>query len=167
MNCMMRAPSNDPSLAYAGPSTRHGAERAGISLPHKRVPSMIRLFYRLALAIVTVLVCAGIARPSGGTPGFLVAAIAVSAPDSAGVEQPEGPADHWQEGESQSDVDLKAVESDIDDDDSLWHLPDDAAPAFRWIAVPRQPGRARRAELSLDPSRFAAGTCLPRGPPTV
>ena len=43
---------------------------------------------------------------------------------------------------------------------------DDAAVAFRGLLFPRKPGRAFRGGPSIDTSRSATGTGLPRGPPT-
>jgi hypothetical protein len=209
MKHMVRAPSNDPSLAHDGPSAGAALERGdhaqplvsmelgadrprhdrlrhvrapvlrfarhevahrrgGIRGPKNRMPEMLRLLLRFALAIVTVIVCAGIARPAGGSASLLVAAaIDMAAPDSAGAEQAREPSHHWRDGASSTVVDLKAVESDVDDDDDpLWHVPDDPALAFRYVPAPRRPDRAARGELPIDTSRFAAGTCLPRGPPT-
>ncbi|HVH41658.1 MAG TPA: hypothetical protein VM925_04925 [Labilithrix sp.] len=136
----------------------------------KRVPEMLRLLCRVALATVIVIVCAIIARPGGGSASLLAVAVAAAPSVSANAEHaPE--ARHWRDGHSRTVVDLKAVEADVDDDDDddddpLCHVRDHLVAAFRYVPAPRQTDRALRGELQIDTSRFAAGTCLPRGPPT-
>jgi hypothetical protein len=47
----------------------------------------------------------------------------------------------------------------------LHDVPDVATLGFQCVADARQPRRLLRGELTIDTSRFAAGTGLPRGPP--
>lgn len=156
---MVKAPSNDRSLAQRGPFTRANGEL-------DRVAKMLRLFRRLAVAIATLLVCAGIAGPPRG---LLAATIdVVAAPDSANAEHRDA-SHHWHDGSSRPVEDLEAVEADVDDnddDDWRWDARDEVSVAFRWLPPEHQPDRSWRGELQIDASRFAAGTGLPRGPPS-
>jgi hypothetical protein len=174
MKLMTGAPSGDTSLAHEGPSAgvtrQHRAvaeRRGGIDGPKRRVPELLRLLRRLAFAIVTVAVCALIACPGQGSAS-LAAAVDVAEGASAsavrGVLASE-PLQYWQDDHGTRRADLKAVESDGDEDDPLCHVPVNAALSFRCQPVPPKPACALRCELQVDTSRFAAGPGLPRGPP--
>jgi hypothetical protein len=130
------------------------------------VAKTIWLLLRLALTIVTVIVCACVAKPGGGSASFLAAAIDVMAVESANAEQAPEHSHLWQDGASRTELAIMDAETDDDDDDDrLCDVADDVALSFRCIPAPRAPDCALRGELPIDASRFEAGTCLPRGPP--
>jgi hypothetical protein len=129
----------------------------------RRVPELLRLLHVLALAIVAV-VCAGIASPAPGI-ACQAARSEVAARDSASAvralaPQPSRP---WRY--------LDAVEADLDDDDidddrdRQSDVADDPATTFRGVGLPSKLDRALRGDAPIDTSRFAIGSCRPRGPP--
>jgi hypothetical protein len=133
-------------------------------VPEKRVRVMLQKLYRVALVIVTV-VCAGIVGSSSGGASISV----IASTDTA-------TATTWVFGHAQSyrsrgrleaslETDLKAVESDIDDVDTLCGIADALALSRGDDRFSRTPPRLGRGEDRGDPSRFAVGTGLPRGPP--
>ncbi|MDF2691696.1 MAG: hypothetical protein K0S65_79 [Labilithrix sp.] len=167
MKLMTEAPSADTSLAYDGSSVRGARRRGGTAKP--AVSELLRLIHRLALAIVTIVVCAVIASPGRGSVSLLAGALDVTAADCAnagrGVLTSE-PLQYCQGDHGERGTDLKAVEFDGDDeDDPLWHVAENAALSFRRVPAPPKPNQVLRGELQIDTSRFAAGTGLPRGPP--
>lgn len=123
---------------------------------------MLRVLYRF-LSLATLLACAGMLLPTGGSTRVLAVVqevVATASTESA-----------WQAGDEETGVsfDMRPVESDDDDDDDdpFCDVADGAALAFRWVPTPRRPEQAPRTEVSGDTSRFAAGTGLPRGPPSA
>ncbi len=125
----------------------------------------------LAMALVGLgLTSTGLASAGRATTGLLAASIGTAAPESAdteGAATTPASSHHWGGGAARPDGDLKAVEIDIDEDDPLCEAAHGPPPAFRCVPLPGKPDRASRGELQNDTSRFAAGTGLPRGPPTA
>lgn len=150
---MIGAPAGGESRAREGTSTRLAA--AGR-----------HALRRLVATIVAFLVCAGIASAGFVSAGLLAATF--EAAPSAGATVDRGdvsdPSQHWDEGVAQPVVELKAVEADGDEKDPACEGPE-PGPSFRCVLVPRSPARPVLGEVVRDPSCFAAGTGLPRGPP--
>ncbi len=177
---MTGAPSGDTSLVHDGPAAnamRPGRENGtamvgdevGSGGPKSRVRQLLR-FVHLALAIATVIVCAGIALPGRASASFVAATfVTASETESAARGLPASePLRHWQACEDGPAVDFKAVESDCEDDgqqDRHCDVPESLALSFGYVPGPSGPDAAWRGELGIDPSRFAAGSGLPRGPP--
>jgi hypothetical protein len=139
---------------------------------HGRVPELLRLLHLRALAIVTV-VCGGCRSPARGTAS-LAASVAVAAHDGASAVRwaaaPQA-SRQWHQRRDEDlrpDADLGAVEADLDEDDreTLTGVADEPASPVSSVWPPRKPRRGLRVEPQNDTSRFAAGTGLPRGPPT-
>jgi hypothetical protein len=137
-----------------------------------------RRLHRLAIAIVALIVCAGIAVSGRGSARLIAAAFDAApafdaaARDIASAERDGRGSDRlhpWQDHPARRDVDLKAVESDDDEDgdgdDALCDVTHDAARSLFCLPVPPKPDRASRGEVPIDTSRFAATPGLPRGPP--
>lgn len=124
--------------------------------------AMLGLVKRLALVALTFVVTAYFASPA---PLALVFDAVTGASAERGVSSFDSR--HWQEADDASQiVELKVVESDGDDDkDPGRDVAEGAELAFRLISVPSKPDRVLRGEIQVDPSCFAAGTGLPRGPP--
>jgi hypothetical protein len=166
---MEKPPPDGPLLARGGhsASTTRGAHaiasRSDAGGPKDRAPEGFGRLLRVALAIVTVILCACIASPRQRAASFLVAAIDAPAQGQRASER----SHHWKYGDSRRVAELAAVEVDLeDDDDPLCDVADEAAPAYRCVPAPHRSDRVARADLPRDTSRFAAGTGLPRGPPT-
>lgn len=138
--------------------------------PRKRLDATLRLLHRLVIAIIAIVVCGGVAGAVRGSANLLGAAIDAVTPPPAQTERAgrtPDPAHDCRDRAACRRLDLKAVESDFDDDDD--DAPCDAADgaplAFRCVPSPRGAARVGRGELSIDTSRFARGPGLPRGPP--
>ena len=141
---------------------------------------LLRQLTFLAIAMVTV-VCAGLVGRgglSGGASPVEIVAVA-GASDARWAPAPQG-SSQWRRGIDLPDFENDALEADLDDDDRDDRDDDDfgendarstlaheQAVALRHAAFPRKPARALSSEHRLDPSRFVAGTRLPRGPPTA
>lgn len=125
---------------------------------------MLRALYRL-LTLAALLVGAGVVLPTGGSTYVLATVREVAAVEGASTES------SWQtpDDESGEAPDLRVVESDDDDDDDdpFCDIADGSALAFRVVPSPPRPERARHRGISVDTSRYAAGTGLPRGPPSA
>lgn len=162
---MFRAPSN---ASHDAAIRLRRVRGAGVP-PAKRPAggSLLRLLHGLALAIVAM-VAIGVASPgrSGGT--FSAEAAASDGPNGSrwAVASEQVQRSHrWRDGAPRAVADFKAIEFDDDDADTLCDLLDDPTVAVKDPCFSRGSGRARRAHAQIDPSRFAAGTGLPRGPP--
>lgn len=169
---LSRAASHDGRSTEAGGAgaTPPGTVELGFDVPRPKghVPAVLRLLRLLTLALVTIVV-AGIASPPRDTAS-LAGSIAVAAHDSANAVQralaPQ-PAHHRRPPVTQPVAGLEAEEADLDDDrDALYEVADDRAATFKGVWLARKPGRGLRVDPQIDTSRFAAGTGLPRGPPT-
>lgn len=169
MKHMTGAPSGDAPLAHERRSAR--ARHGGGDGPKSRVRQTLWSLLRVAIAVVTLVVSAGIASHGQGSAGVLAAAFDVVAAGSAIASSdvlPSEPVQQWHDGGDPCPAvaDLDAVElGDDDDDDSLRDVFDVAAPLSRSVPAPREPERVLRDERRIEPSRFAAGPGLPRGPP--
>jgi hypothetical protein len=125
---------------------------------------MLRVFHRLLLAIVTMLVGAGCASP-GATPRTIFAtAIDVAVAVSSGAEQASDLSYFTRDRARPADVELRAVESDVDDD-PLCEAPHQTELSVRTLPTADARAGAWRGELPVDPSQWATDACLPRGPP--
>lgn len=131
------------------------------------VSEALRLVQRLALALLTILVCASSPRPIRASLQIVAAAVELASPDGAAADDVAPESSHrLLDDRGRPDVDLDALEADLDDDDDrVGHDANPVSLTFRAAPPPRQPGRARRGDGESDTSRFAAGTGLPRGPP--
>jgi hypothetical protein len=130
-----------------------------------RVSETLRLLQRLAIALVTMVVCAGVPSLARTSASLLVRTVELTAPDSAderGASAPK-PAHHLRDGTSRPE--LQALEPDLDDEDPPCDVLDEPALAFERVPAAPESDCAWRGELPSDTSRFAAGTGLPRGPP--
>jgi len=128
---------------------------------------VVRLLQRLVLAIVTIVLCASVTSvvrrvaiagriDAATAEAHYVARCAAPVPDQS---------QEWQ-GADERVADLKAVESELDEEDrDVSDVTDDTTPAMSRLLVPRKTHRVSRGEAEIDTSRFAAGTGLPRGPP--
>jgi hypothetical protein len=179
---MVKALPNDPSLAHDGTSAaathpgirlaRHEIDhrRGGIHGSRNRALPMLRLLQGLALAIVTIVLGAGIAGIAGteGASTSLLGTAIDAAPGGDANADPAPEPRHWQAGASRPVVDLKAVEyenDDDDDDDTLHEVLDAAALAFRGVRGSPEPHLLLRGETPIVTPCFAADMGLPRGPP--
>lgn len=134
------------------------------------VQKTLRSLMRIALAIVAVLFCAGLASTSRmlAASADLVAVVAevadaagdddVALSESSSVHTPSSAPD-----EERSNVDTDV--DDDDDDDSLSAVSHLSTLAFRVLPLPSTPSHAHLRAHDIDTSRFASGTGLPRGPP--
>ena len=114
------------------------------------------------LATIAVVACGLLTRMSSG-PGALSSSSVVQ----AGRLDPSVPSSRFRDPLPRI-ADLKAVETDTDDDDDKdprWAAADDRGPGGRCLALPSHGEHGVDGELPHDPSRFAAGRGLPRGPP--
>lgn len=146
--------------------TTIGTRYGDVAAP-QRVPASLRFLLRLTIALVTLLVCACTASDGARSPGFLGTAVDVVAAKIASAERgvQAGSSHHWHDRVPHgAEADLEA-EAD-DDDDDLRDGSDLVALSFRPVPAPRERARTFwRREHQVDPTRFAAGTGLPRGPP--
>lgn len=128
--------------------------------------AMLRWICRLTRLCVTVIVIAGISGLGTGSARLVAAAIdmmAMASPSAAraGVG-------HCLDDDSRAVVELKALESDTDDDDDpMCGFVDVVALDLRCAPPASESDHTRHGEESRDPSRFAAGMGLPRGPPAI
>lgn len=131
-----------------------------------RVSALLKLLHLLAFAILTV-VCAGLAS-DGRDIASLATRTEVTAlrgGDTAAWALANQPVHQWQDGAASVVRDaLEAEDLDDDDGDARFHDRVDEGRAFTRVGSARGAGRALREALS-DPSRFAMGRGLPRGPP--
>jgi hypothetical protein len=154
-----------------GAPTGEETERRRGNVPPstKRTRDMLRLLQRLALALATVLIAAGVQSPvRDAAPGLSAAAhvVAVAQSASAPPSALTVKASRGWHGVGRSALDLRALELDDDDEDrSPCDAVDDAAPTFARPSAQPRPDRPFRREAQRDPSRVAIGTGLPRGPP--
>jgi hypothetical protein len=125
---------------------------------------MLRAVHRLLLAIVTVLVCAGCASPGAAQRTLFATAVDAAVAVNSGAEQASDLSYLVRDRARPADVELRAVESDVDDD-PLCEAPHETLLSVRAIPMPDARTRAWRGELPVDPSQWATDACLPRGPP--
>ena len=157
---MTGAPSGDTSILDEGSSSKVVRRPGGGVLR-----SLLRCF---ALIGLTLVVAAYFASPARGASPLVVLfeAVTADARSEASVAASSG-AQHWDAlDDAVQIVEMKVVESDGDDDkDPRCDVAAEAALAFRTVPVPSKPERVLRGGLPSDPSCFADGTGLPRGPP--
>lgn len=126
----------------------------------------LRWLSRLTRMLVTFIVIAGISGLSTGSARLVAAAIDMMAMASPNAVRAR--AAHCLDGASRAVVELKTFESDTDDDDDpMCGFVDGVALDLRCAPPPSESSRDRHAGESMDPSRFAAGRGLPRGPPVT
>lgn len=132
------------------------------------VTRLVRVSLFAALALFTLLVCAGLVGPHRAvravTPvGFAFAPLA-SDHDVRCASTPE-PARSWAEDSDGPGLDVGDVELDDDEGDARHDFA--GAPCVAVRGLPDLAGgrRPARGEPRFDTSRFAMGTGLPRGPP--
>ena len=162
-----RAPSGHASLAHQGCPVVTGEQRGGVDA-RKSMPAALRFLLRLAVAIGAVIACAGIATPQRGSARLVATTFHVVAAASSSADRgvpPSGALHRWHEGAAYSECDLEAIESDDDKHDPLRDVLAVAGQPFRCGPTLCEPDRDPGGALSVDTSRFAAGTGLPRGPP--
>lgn len=135
------------------------------------VRKTLRTLMRMALAIVVVLFCAGLAstaRVLAATADAVAVVAEVTATANLDDEASSSRSPSVNNPASTRAEDLGAADTDLDDDDdddslnAVSHL---SSLAFRVVPAPGGPSHAIRSEGESDTSRFAAGTGLPRGPP--
>lgn len=127
----------------------------------------------LLAALVALVACGGTASFAGDHAGVTAAtqivadamAVRADASDASWTSLRESSPAWRASVVSQADLDLDAIESDLDEEDPLWGVLEDAPPLPRRALAPREPDGAPRGARAADPSRFAAGTRLARGPP--
>lgn len=152
-----------PIKSHSGsPAARAFALRSGPT-----AVSAFSLLLRIVLATVAVVVCGAFARIDAGPRALLSHGLhASSAPKVDATTPAPAPAGRWRDHAPRV-RDLKAVETDNDDDDR--DPRSDAAhhrgPACSALAMPARSLHPVGGEISCDPSSAAAGTGLPRGPP--
>jgi len=158
-----------PQERGAGVNMRQSAA----ARPTSRVRAMLALFHRLAIAIVAVIVCMGIAGSGRGTARLIAAAFDATARETASADRSVRQSEQlrrWQGNATRQDIDLKAVESDgeedDDGDDPRRDVTRGPACALRCAPVQHKPDRTLRG-VRVDTSRFTARPRLPRGPPTL
>lgn len=158
---MTGAPSGDTSILDEGSSSKAVRRRGGGVLR-----SLLRC---LALIGLTLVVAAYFASPARGASPLVVLfeAVTADARADASIAAGSSGAQHWDAlDDAVQIVEMKVVESDGDDDkDPRCDVAAEEALAFRTVPVPSKPERVLRGGPPSDPSCFAAGTGLPRGPP--
>lgn len=190
---MLKAPSNDPSLVLHRPSVDRPSggrkaskraladtfalERSSVRPRNWQLPPNptqacagrgfrhwgFEWLRRVAFMAAAVIVGLCIASPSAWATSLLPGATVE--PDHAGEEQTFQRSHALRDEASYTAIDLKAIEFDPDDDDPFCESANVSLLALRCAPVARQPGHALDFGRSIDTSRFAAGACLPRGPP--
>lgn len=155
---MTGTPSGDTSILDEGSSSKAVRRRGGGVLR-----SLLRC---LALIGLTLVVATYFVSPARGVSPLVVLfeAATADARAEASVAASSG-AQHWDAlDDAVQIVEMKVVESD-DDKDPRCDVTEGVALSFRTVPVPSKPERVLRGGLPSDPSCFAAGTGLPRGPP--
>jgi hypothetical protein len=146
------------------PTRRAGLLRGGPRQRKTRLPVGLALLQGLVLSVVALFVATGIGLTARGDASLSLAIDAVVASETACVERVVQPA---VDPPMRSGFQWDAVECDDDDDDPLCHTPQTGTLAFREVFPPHGRARLVRAEPLADPSRFAVGSGLPRGPPAA
>jgi len=133
------------------------------------VRKTLRTLMRIALAIVAVLFCAGLAstaRVLGARADTVAVVVQVTVTPSIDDDASSSRSPFVRTPSSTPAEEVAAADTDLDDDDdtlsAVSHL---SSLAFRAVPSPGGRSRAIRSEGEIDTSRFAAGTGLPRGPP--
>lgn len=135
------------------------------------VRKTLRTLMRMALAIVVVLFCAGLAstaRVLGTTADTVAVVVQVSVTPSVDDDAASSTSPSVRTPSSTPAEEVAAADTDLDDDDdddSLSAVSHLSSLAFRAVPAPGGRSRAIRSEGEIDTSRFSAGTGLPRGPP--
>lgn len=173
MERMTEVPFGGRWLALDAPSARMPVEGEDDGAPSPRSKVVLRRLHRLILALVAIVVCGAVANfareRSGVVAASEVVAEATVVRAATGVEpwtSIHEPSRAWRAGvASRAVVDLGKLESDLDEKDPFWGMVEDTTLSLRRVSTPREVDWAPRGELPADPSRFAAGTHLARGPP--
>jgi hypothetical protein len=139
--------------------------RGGVAGSKNDMAGMLRFWHRLAVAIVAVITCVGITGFGRASACLLVPSIDLAAPGGVELEQAGSRHEPSRSLRDRPRTVVKAVASDLEEEDSQWAMPDDPVSAFQYVPLPRGGDRTFRRELEVDPSRFAAEQGLPRGPP--
>lgn len=126
-----------------------------------KAPRILCLLYSVLLVFIATIL---------GGQGFTgIGPVEVAATFSANATlstPPSEPLQQWWDLAPEDAIDaLKAVEADIDDLSPTCDVSDGTSMAFNANLFPRVPSRAQHGEPEEDPSAFAIGAGLPRGPP--
>ncbi len=127
----------------------------------------LALFRRLFFVLLTILVSTFMMSPGIRVSDITVMCVDLSVRGTDSVEASFESARVWQSDTANAlRAELEAIESGDDtNEDAVSHVVGHAVLAFSRIAVDARAPLATRREAMLDPSRFAAGSGLPRGPP--
>jgi hypothetical protein len=144
-------------------ASRHGV----ISGRNSRARNVLRLLQRLALAIVTVIVCGGVTGAARDIPHR----VAIDVAAATACESTEIWVSSHGRPQNSRHTAARAV---VEPNDEESHFGEEEAPRgelaaelpSRWDTSPRGPDTFRCGETQADPSRFEIDTTLPRGPPT-
>lgn len=143
------------------------AATEGHRSPARVAMTAVRVLRRFALALLTVLVCAGIVSVGRASTSSILATANEVAFDGPALEhRPSAPGlPQWRQ-DGRERLDFEAVESDPDEEDSRYEARENLSLAFCFLPVsPVLRVGWRRERGARETSRFFASAGIPRGPP--